>query len=827
MRTLFIPILFFSLNALSTGFIKNIGQLRDQYGKPNPEVLYIVPGKGLNIHLRKDGFSYEVWNAKGSNLQTSRVDLKFKDPHTTPRVIPSQEQNYYLNYFNELGDFSNVPVYQKVEYKNVFPEIDILFHASPTFKYDIILHPGADLKDLQFLIEGAQKLDGKANTIQISTSEGEILEEIPCSYYLSDPTQKHKVVFTLNGTIMGFNTEWDGKRIFIIDPASTRLWGTYYGDAGVDYGQDVANDANGNVYLTGYTLSNTNIATNGTYQSTIAGSFDAFIAKFDVNGVRQWGTYYGGNSVEAAYAITISNSGAIYISGDSFSTSGVASVGAHQTSYGGGIDDAFLARFDQNGQRVWSTYYGGLQHDISYTICTDANNNVILGGHTESPNAIGTPGSFRDFYTMGMDVFIAKFDANGVRLWGTYFGDINDEEAWGICADNSGNIFCTGFTASTSNISIGSPHQVISGGMNDAFVFKLSPGGNTISWCSYYGGNQNDVGTGIRALSSGDVILCGNTSSPNAIASVGAFQGTPGSADDAFLARLTTNGIRVWGTYFGGNDVDYFEGMQVDPAGDLALCGSTLSTNLIATPGAWQSTLVTLNNYDAFLTRFNTNGNRLSGTYYGGSSNDNGYGISVDGNGALYICGVSTSADSIASTGAHMTVFSGGQDAFLARFCLLPVPVLSLGDTLICEGDSISISTVSGPYTYSWNTGSTLNYVIVDDTTSAGTYPFYLTLSDNLGCTAYSDTSVITIDLCNGVSSPEYCAWKLNSEFYLQFCDEDTKDLRIYSLGGNMIFETAVNGSGYRLPVGDYSVGIYLLEINEKGAARTLKFRIR
>src|SRR6185436_18573541 len=127
-------------------------------------------------------------------------------------------------------------------------------------------------------------------------------------------------------------------------------------------------------------------------------------------------------------------------------TSNVASAAAHQTLYGGGIDDAVLIKFDPAGQRLWSTYYGANMHDIGFCIATNTLGDIVIAGHTESSNignAIATPGAFMTAFSLGVDSYVAKFNTNGVRQWGTYFGDTGYEEAYGVAIDASDNVIIT------------------------------------------------------------------------------------------------------------------------------------------------------------------------------------------------------------------------------------------------------------------------------------------------------------------------------------------------------------------------------------------------
>jgi hypothetical protein len=124
-----------------------------------------------------------------------------------------------------------------------------------------------------------------------------------------------------------------------------RLWGTYYGGSEDDHGRSCATDGSGNVYLAGWTSSANAIASGG-YQNYGGGYSDAFLVKFNTNGVRQWGTYYGGSNFDILYSCTTDSIGNVYLAGETGSTNSIAS-GGHQNTHGGVYSDAFLVKFKQ------------------------------------------------------------------------------------------------------------------------------------------------------------------------------------------------------------------------------------------------------------------------------------------------------------------------------------------------------------------------------------------------------------------------------------------------------------------------------------------------
>lgn len=829
----------------SSLFIENKGQIINQDNLTNDDVLFLYSGKGIKIQLRKSGYSYELLDIQNipslspskksadprellsTVIKSHRVDIDFLNMNSDMEIVKEGMSTDHMNYYVSMKNITNVHSFSKIIYKNVFPATDIEFilneKSSELFKYNIILKKGADLNKVRFLLKGASAIRTQEGNISISTPVGIINESIPSSYYEASPGQEEKIDFVLNDNIISFKGKYDESRTFIIDPSTNRIWGTYYGGSTLDYCTATDVDALNNVYITGYTLSTANIATAGTYQSTLSGSYDIYLVKFDPNENRIWGTYFGGSSVEAAYGITITSTGKIYLCGDTFSTSGVATPGAHQTIYGGGIDDALLVKFDDNGQLLWSTYYGGNLHDIAIGVAEDSNGDVIMSGHTESAASIATSGSFNTSYSGGFDVFAVKFDSTGIRQWGTYYGEIDVEETFAIDCDASDNIYITGFTTSSNNIATAGGHQTSYSGQQDAFIAKFNPSGTSLLYGSYYGGPGNDQGTAIKTDALGNVFVAGNTGSFTSISTPGSFQPSIGSAEDGFIASFNSSGVRQWGTYFGGNDVDYIAGLALDQNENILFCGSTMSTDVISSPYAYQTSLSTINNYDSYFERFDLNGIREHGTYFGGSLNDHGRGIALNSAGNVLIAGETSSTDNIASPGAFSTTLAGGGDGFLAKFCVSPEPVVfPSGTTTICYGDTIWLTSQGGFASYLWSDGSGANPLITSDTAPVGTYYFTVEVNDGNGCNAVSDSTMIIVDLCSSVSEkenePVLEIFPIPSSDLLFFDIKnisDNEDLTIeaYSSNGTLVLQEKSKGNTFKKDIKKLSPGIYILRV--------------
>jgi hypothetical protein len=142
---------------------------------------------------------------------------------------------------------------------------------------------------------------------------------------------------------------------------------------------------------------------------------DAFLTKFDANGIRVLGTYYGGAGADLGFSCSSDAIGNVYLGGYTSSNSGtaIATALSHQANYGGGTNDAYLAKFNSSGIRQWGTYYGGLGEERAYSCAVDNTGSLFLAGYTDSNTgtAIATLGSHQPNYGGGVyDAFLVKFD---------------------------------------------------------------------------------------------------------------------------------------------------------------------------------------------------------------------------------------------------------------------------------------------------------------------------------------------------------------------------------------------------------------------------------
>ena len=490
---------------------------------------------------------------------------------------------------------------------------------------------------------------------------------------------------------------------FLAQP--TRSWGTYYGGNQNDVIWSITTDASTNVVVCGYANSQMSIATIGSQQPSWAGLTEAFLAKFDSAGVRQWGTYFGGAGNEYAYDVCIDGGGNIYIAGSTTSSASISTLGCHQQGFGGN-QDAFLAKYNGAGVLQWATYYGGSGVDLGWSVATDPSGNVYLTGSTSSIDSISTLGCHQNTYGGGnLDGFIVKFNSAGVRQWGTYYGGTFEDQGRCVAVDPSGNVYITGPTISSNAISTLGSHQVNYGGgaLYDAYLAKFNTSGVRV-WATYYGEQANDYGKSVALDQSGNIYLTGYAGSTINISTPGCHQFSQAGLGDAFLAKFDNSGVRLWGTYYGGPmGNDNGENVTVDALGNVFISGDALAVSGFTTPGCYQP--VYGGAIDAFVAKFSSGGVRVWGTYYGDVATDRGKSISLDQFGNIYLGGETASSNVIATLGSHQDIPGGAMDGYLVKFadCAgLPNPSI-IGPTVVCQGAGPTIYSVAPiALSYTW-----------------------------------------------------------------------------------------------------------------------------
>ncbi len=699
-------------------FIENKGQIKDQSGHRRDDIQYSIQTPGMTIFIGNGALHYQfskredcsgsdmpellkkcsgdkapqtdvILKNQASGFETYRLDVALTAANSASEITEEEPVDYYEHYYLPNCPESGLHAHacRKITYKNVYPDIDwVLYFNGDKLEQEFIVRSGADASAISMKYNGQTALKtNEDGSLTAFTPLGTIKEHAP--ELITAEGERIVSSYKLAGNEVSYNIKgYEGA--LVIDPVLE--WGTYYGPGlSNTYFYDIICDNSANIFGCGLTYStiSATIATTGAFQTTINGSTDAYLVKFDSSGHRLWGTYYGGESGDWGTAIALDNLGNIYTGGSTSSTTVIATPGCEMPVFIGGLWVGFFAKFNAAGYRQWSTYVGGsagpgFDLEIASVIC-DSMGHVYVSGGTDDTSNISTPGSFKPKKFYGVDTiddYLIQYDTlNGHRIWGTYYGGPRNELTGVSCTDG-GNIYLAGYTASDTGtglapfgtgISTPSSYHPLYGGGTDAFLAKFNSFGIR-EWGTYFGGSGAESVGGIAFSPAAGIYLLGATGSDTGIATPGSYQPTRSGYSDAFLTLFNPDiGAPIWSTYYGGplDENTEFSRIACDGNGNVYICGYTSSTTGIASPGSWQVTYGG-GDFDAFFAKYNNSGIQKWGTYYGGELRDDAYACAFDGK-SLYLCGSTNSTVNIATPGSFLSSGGGSllyTQGFLAKF---------------------------------------------------------------------------------------------------------------------------------------------------------------
>ncbi|MEW6736371.1 MAG: SBBP repeat-containing protein [Acidobacteriota bacterium] len=575
-----------------------------------------------------------------TQMRMQFVGANYESKLTRTERTPGK-YNYYVG--NDSKNWRiDVPHYTRVSYEDVYPGVDLIYYGNQKqLEYDFIVSPNADPNIIAVNFQGADNLevDSQGDLI-LHTKAGPVLQHKPRVYQSIDGIEEPVACnYVLKGkTEIGFKLgTYDISRPLTIDPVLS--YAKSLRGNSEDEGISITVDANGNAYITGVTNSG-NFPTGNPLQAVYAGSGDVFVTKLNTSGELVYSTYLGGSNSDQGNGIAIDSLGNAYIAGTTSSIN-FPILNAVQSS-NAGRDDIFIAQLSASGTLLYSTYLGGDNDDRGNSITVSSAGNAYVTGETRSTN-FPTINSLQATYSGNIDAFISQLSTSGTLLYSTYLGGSNFDIGNGITIDSAGSVYVAGQTRS-NDFPLSKPLQATNGGLEDVFVAKLDPDGNSLNYSTYLGGGNIDVGLSIAVDNTGNAYVTGITSSrdfPTVNALQAAYGGIP---SDAFVVKLDASGSKLlYSTYLGGNNDDRGLSIGVDTIGNVYVVGSTASPNF---PLANPMQAIHGGSLDAFTAKLSSTGDRLIySTYFGGNDLDLGRGMAIDANGAAYITGSSASAN--------------------------------------------------------------------------------------------------------------------------------------------------------------------------------------
>lgn len=402
-------------------------------------------------------------------------------------------------------------------------------------------------------------------------------------------------------------------------------------------------------------------------------------------------TYFGGaNGWDRARDVAIDSDGNMIMVGGTSANDFPTTAGAYDESWNTGGDqtgvvgqsDAFVAKFDPDGELLWSTVLGGPNYDYAYAVEVDAAGDIYVGG-SAGPEFPTTAGSLQPAFAGGITVsygaqngFATKLLADGSDVvWSTYVGigalvpnlDVNDAGTLVLKMGYSFESANPVEPAWMAGALAGAFQPNLADGRDSGLVV-LDTDGNA-QWASWLGGEGPDTEEGsIRIDGAGRPVMLLNAYNSTQLPTTAGVVGPAHHGGvDVYVAMFTPDGSDlVFGTYIGGSNTELVRthglGLTDDAVYVMAM---TESPDIDITPGAFQAT--PSGSVDVFVMRLDLTGALERSTYFGGSGADRADGLSVAPDGEVLFVGDTPSDDLPVTANAQQPKSDAGFDAYVVR----------------------------------------------------------------------------------------------------------------------------------------------------------------
>ncbi|MDD2385542.1 MAG: gliding motility-associated C-terminal domain-containing protein [Bacteroidales bacterium] len=843
----FIFLVCFNISVFSQ-FIENKGQVLDWDENFHPEVQYLYASNNNSMFFESnrvvctfaslDEFDFSRYEGDQNAIdsiykilgrEVQRIDIEFIGATNDCKIIPGEKNKNYLNYFlNKRSNITNVGSYKSICYKNIYPNIDVVFNQyEGGLKYDVILHKGANIEDVKIKYNGANSLEIIDGQVIVKTKFFDFEENIPEAYYNDNKKENAEVYYELNNDIISFKCDYKNSNKLIIDPTIT--WMTYYetvsSNGQISYDHN-ASDDDGNLFISGYCNNSVNdypiVNPGGSAYIQNYTLNDLYIAKFNPNRELVWGTYFGGSNSSMDWQLgtepLVVHENILHVVGDELASNGPFLNGGG-FYYNPGSTKPYYARFDKTtGELKHCTNIPG--HTSSHpSIAVSSSGQVAIILHAYnwgviSSHIVNRAGAYNQSVNGGFtDLFLMLLNSSYNQIWGTFLGGPGTQEDCHVAFDNSNNIFFVSevsWSSSTSNAS--NEHLINPGGgayyqsanaSEDIMIGKFSNTG-ALAWNTLYGGNAYDGirsrmgnGTNIVVNKLNEIVVLGGTNSDNLPLHTmsGAYNKTApsnvnnsgGSFNDfgSFILKFSNNGLMQWATYWGGDPSggDLLYDGKFTSCDKFIVCARTNSYTTIPLPGHYNKS----SGGQSYLMQFDENYAAEWSSYIGNETSVPNISFSAFED-RLYLTTCSYSQ-------TETTVNPGGgayyDGSFVGphygshtiwEFNIIPTPIIS-GDTDVCQGESTVLSASGGVgstyYWYNSQTGGTLLHTGATYTTPALT-------SDVTYWVSSSSGSCISVRVPISVTVIPFSPPTSATANPNQVCSGVTNDITLTASGGDL-----------------------------------------
>jgi hypothetical protein len=623
---------------------------------------------------------------------------------------------------------SDVPAYASLLYRGLYPGVDMRVREDAgQLEYDLLLAPGAELRQVAIRAEGATRLELAADgALLLHSAAGVLRQSAPRTWeQLPDGTTRPLAANfrIIDKERYGFDAPGrDAKLALVIDPGLE--WSTFLGGGFPEsvYGVQRARDGSNDIIVLGLTAS-----VDFLQAGFPAGSQRVFVTRVSADGRNLlYTTYLSGAALAATYvgALAVDANSSLAIVGTTSDPTFPVTAGAYQTAMRG-ASDAFVARLSASGALQWASFLGGSGDEGaafgSRGVGFEPNGSVIALGATLSADFPTTVGAYDRSYNPPVgpndspaNDFIARLSANGSQLtYGSYFSGPSPPNIYAAVVDPSGYLTFTGVAGPGLPVTSGALATTFRGGGEDAFVTRMKldgAGAADLKYSTYLGGDNRDQGLAIAYdPANPELITVAGWTWQDALRAM-TFPTTAGvhkpvlaptpftsagfpHVQNGFATRFrfpaAGGGSLVWSTFIGASDWSHATGVAIDENGGPVIVGGTRFYDFPATRGAYDRTLagpIWGNVHDCFVARLNADASQLLyATHLGGAAQEciqpNNVGLShivyLGGNKAVVVA-ETTSADFPSTPGAFDTAYAPGpagfaptSDLFIAKLDLV------------------------------------------------------------------------------------------------------------------------------------------------------------
>jgi len=448
---------------------------------------------------------------------------------------------------------------------------------------------------------------------------------------------------------------------------SQAVFSTFLGGETIDDAKVTFIDPLGRVVVGGAVDTGFYTTTNAYDQSFNGGDSDVGIAVFSANGDSiLFSSYLGGSDWEEVYGMQIDKDGNLLVSGRTRSKDFPTTAGAFLDTAGIGMN-AFVSKINlKTGRLMFSTFLGeGNAHSLNIL----SNNQIVIGGLTESKNFPVTIGALDTSLNGDLDVFVSIISENGDSLlYSTLLGSEKWDRFAGIDIDNYDNIYVAGFSEGDSFPK--ATNQTLNSGVG--YLVKLKPTLDSIQYCTRVESIIWDI---VVDKKMGEAVLLGAESDSKIIYPTGVYRDSSIGRLDVMISRISNTGDFILnGTFFGGYSTDFPLGIDMDNDGRVYIAGRVggnipLSNNAISSyhhgvlPGI-----------DAFAAVFSKDLKHLDySTMIGKWDMDVAWDIKCNNSGEFVVVGETSSEGFQVTSNAFQDTLKGASDFFITKINLFEV----------------------------------------------------------------------------------------------------------------------------------------------------------